>query len=63
MNKYPTVDLPCDKSPFWDSIVDDQETVLQSSHREWVEDQELEWQRRDKLVVERFLAQKLKQKR
>jgi hypothetical protein len=41
---------------------DDEETVLQSSHREWVEDREREQQDRDKQAVERFLRLKLKQK-
>jgi hypothetical protein len=42
---------------------DDEETILQSSHREWVEDREREQQNRDKQAVERFLAKKLNQKR
>jgi hypothetical protein len=41
---------------------DNQETVLQSSHREWIEDREREQQIRDRKAVERFLATKLKQK-
>jgi hypothetical protein len=41
---------------------DNQETVLQSGHREWIEEQEQELQRRDQQVVERFLAGKLKRK-
>jgi hypothetical protein len=42
---------------------DDEETILQSSHREWAEDQERRQQDRDKQAVERFLAGRLKQKR
>jgi hypothetical protein len=38
---------------------DDEETLLQSSHREWIEDREREQQNKDKLFVERFLAGKL----
>ena len=41
---------------------DDEDTLLQSSHREWAEAQERELQNRDKRAVERFLAGKLKQK-
>ena len=40
---------------------DDEETVLQSSHREWVEDQERRQQLRDERVVLQFLRLKLKQ--
>jgi hypothetical protein len=39
---------------------DDQETFLQSSHREWIEDREREQQTRDRQAVERFLASKVK---
>jgi hypothetical protein len=42
---------------------DDEETVFESSHREWAEEWEREQQRRDKLVVEKFLAGKLKSMR
>ena len=41
---------------------DDQETTLQSGHREWAEEWEREQQYRDKQAVELFLAAKLKQK-
>jgi hypothetical protein len=41
---------------------DDEEAILQSSHRDWIENREREQQDRDKQVVERFLAGKLKQK-
>jgi hypothetical protein len=41
---------------------DDEETILQSSHRKWVEDQEREQQLRDERFVERFLAGRLKQR-
>jgi hypothetical protein len=34
---------------------DDEETTLQSSHREWVEDHELRQQELDRLAVEMFL--------
>jgi hypothetical protein len=60
MSNYPTTDLPCDNAPFWDLVVE--ETVLHSSHREWVENQEREQQRRDEQFVARFLAGKLRQK-
>lgn len=40
---------------------DDEETVFQSGHREWVEDQELRQQELDRLAVEMFLRSKLKQ--
>ena len=38
---------------------DNEETVFQSSHREWVEDQELQQQERDQRAVELFLRSKL----
>jgi hypothetical protein len=38
---------------------DDAETILQSSHREWVENPEREQQSRDKLIVERFWQRNL----
>ncbi len=38
---------------------DNEETVFQSSHREWVEDQELRQQERDQRAVELFLRSKL----
>jgi hypothetical protein len=38
---------------------DDEETVFQSSLREWVEDQELRQQERDQRAVELFLRSKL----
>ena len=41
---------------------DDEETILQNSLREWAEEWEREQQDRDKQVVERFLAGKLKPK-
>jgi hypothetical protein len=41
---------------------DDEETVFQSSHREWVEDQERRQQERDQRAVEMFLQSKLKKK-
>jgi hypothetical protein len=36
------------------------ETVLQSAHREWIEDRECEQQIRDERFVERFLAGQLR---
>jgi hypothetical protein len=41
---------------------DDDETLLESSHREWIEEREEQWQRRDEEAVERFLAAKFNQK-
>jgi hypothetical protein len=41
---------------------DDEETVFQSSHRQWAEDQERRQQERDEQAVELFLRSKLKQK-
>jgi hypothetical protein len=41
---------------------DDEETILQSSHGEWIEDREREQQDRDRQAVEQFLRLKLKQK-
>jgi hypothetical protein len=41
---------------------DDQETTLQSGHREWAEAWEREQQLRDERVVQQFLRSKLKQK-
>lgn len=41
---------------------DDEETILQSSHREWIEDREREQQDRDERAVEQFLRLKLKQR-
>jgi hypothetical protein len=38
---------------------DNEKTVFQSSHREWVEDQELRQQERDQRAVELFLRSKL----
>jgi hypothetical protein len=40
----------------------DEEATLQSGHRQWAEEWEREQQDRDKQVVERFLAGRLKQK-
>src|SRR5450432_4228840 len=41
---------------------DDEETIFQSSHRQWMESQEREQQDQDEQAVERFLVGKLKQK-
>lgn len=38
---------------------DDEETVFQSSHREWAEDQERRQQERDEQAVQQFLRSKL----
>jgi|HubBroStandDraft_4_1064222.scaffolds.fasta_scaffold1605712_1 hypothetical protein len=46
MTKYPTIDR------------DDEETILQNSHREWAEDLERRQQLRDEWFVERFLRLK-----
>jgi hypothetical protein len=40
---------------------DDEETLFQSSHREWAEEQERRQQEREEQAVERFLRLKLKQ--
>jgi hypothetical protein len=41
---------------------DDEETILQSGHREWAEEWERRQQDRDRQAVERFLAGRLKHK-
>jgi hypothetical protein len=41
---------------------DDEETIFQSSHREWAEDQERRQQERDERVVQLFLRMRLEQK-
>ena len=40
----------------------DDEPILQSTYRDWVEEREREQQEHDERDVERFLAEKLKQK-
>jgi hypothetical protein len=42
---------------------DDEETIFQSSHREWAEDQERRQQERDEQAVELFLRSKLQNKK
>jgi hypothetical protein len=41
---------------------DDEETIFQSGHRQWAEDQERQQQERDERVVQQFLRSKLQQK-
>lgn len=44
------------------TIDQDEETVLQTSHRKWAEEWERRQQDQERRAVERFLAGRLKQK-